>query len=68
MNGSLRENVSVFLIAPSSQKKCRYERTLKERNHLALIPGFQIWDKKWWPVLTLKLIGEKHKAFEVGGL
>ena len=34
-NGSLRENVSVFLIAPSSQKKCRYERTFKERNHLA---------------------------------
>ena len=37
-NGSLRENVSVFLIAPScfnKQKKCRYERTFKERNHLA---------------------------------
>ena len=35
--GSLRENVSVFLIAPScfnKQKKCRYERTFKERNHL----------------------------------
>ena len=35
---SLRENVSVFLIAPScfnKQKKCRYERTFKERNHLA---------------------------------
>ena len=34
-NGSLRENVSVFLIAPScfnKQKKCRYERTFKERN------------------------------------
>ena len=34
-NGSLRENVSVFLIAPSSQQKCRYERTFKERNCLA---------------------------------
>ena len=37
-DGSLRENISVFLIAPScfnKQKKCRYERTLKERNHLA---------------------------------
>ena len=37
-NGSLRENVSVFLIAPScfnKQKKCRYKRTFKERNHLA---------------------------------
>ena len=37
-NGSLRENVSVFLIAPSffnKQKKCRYERTFKERNRLA---------------------------------
>ena len=34
-NGSLRENVSVFLIAPSSQKKCRYKRTFKERNCLA---------------------------------
>ena len=37
-NGSLRENVSVFLIAPScfnKQKECRYERTFKERNHLA---------------------------------
>ena len=36
-NGSLRENVSVFLIAPScfnKQKKCRYERTFKERNCL----------------------------------
>ena len=35
---SLRENVSVFLIVPSSfnkQKKCRYKRTFKERNHLA---------------------------------
>ena len=38
VNWSLRENVSVFLIAPScfnKQKKCRYERTFKERNHLA---------------------------------
>ena len=35
VNGSLRENVSVFLITPSSQKKCRYERTFKERNRLA---------------------------------
>ena len=38
VNGSLRENVSVVLIAPScfnKQKKCRYERTFKERNHLA---------------------------------
>ena len=35
VNGSLRENVSVFLIAPSSQKKCRYERTFKEINRLA---------------------------------
>ena len=34
-NGSLRGNVSVFLITPSSQKKCRYERTFKERNRLA---------------------------------
>ena len=37
-NGSLRENVSIFLITPScfnKQKKCRYERTFKERNHLA---------------------------------
>ena len=37
-NGSLRENISDFLIAPScfnKQKKCRYERTFKERNHLA---------------------------------
>ena len=37
-DGSLRENVSVFLIAPScfnKQKKCRYERTFKERNSLA---------------------------------
>ena len=34
-NGSLRENVSVFLIAPSSQQKCWYERTFKERNRLA---------------------------------
>ena len=37
-NGSLRENVSVFFIAPScfkKQKKCRYEITFKERNHLA---------------------------------
>ena len=32
------------------------------------MPGFQIWDKKWWPVWTLQLIGEKHKAFDVGGL
>ena len=32
-NGSMRENVSVFLITPScfnKQKKCRYERTFKE--------------------------------------
>ena len=29
---------------------------------------FQIWDKKWWPVWTLKFIGKKHKAFDVGGL
>ena len=49
-NGSLRENISVFLITPSSQEKCRYERTFKERNRLAIIPGFQIWNKKWWPV------------------
>ena len=38
VNGSLRENISVFLIAPScfnKQKKCRYERTFKERNRLA---------------------------------
>ena len=35
VNGSLRENVSIFLIAPSSQQKCRYERTFKERNRLA---------------------------------
>ena len=37
-DGSLRENISVFLIAPSyfnKQKKCRYERTFKERNRLA---------------------------------
>ena len=37
-NGSLRENISVFLIAPScfnKQKKCRYKRTFKERNCLA---------------------------------
>ena len=37
-NGSMRENVSVFWIAPScfnKQNKCRYERTFKERNHLA---------------------------------
>ena len=37
-NGSLRENVSIFFITPScfnKQKKCRYERTFKERNHLA---------------------------------
>ena len=36
-NGSLRDNVSVFLIAPScyNKQKCRYERTFKERNHLA---------------------------------
>ena len=66
-NRSLRENVSVFLIAPScyNKQKCRYERTFKERNRLALIPVFQIYDKKWWPVWTLKFIGEKHKAFEV---
>ena len=53
VNGSLRENVSIFLIAPScfnKQKKCRYERTFKERNRLAYIPIFQIYDKKWWPV------------------
>ena len=34
-----------FLIAPScfnKQQKCRYERTFKERNSLALIPVFQI--------------------------
>ena len=51
-NGSLRENVSVFLIAPScyNKQKCRYERTFKERNRLAEIPVFQIYDKKWWPV------------------
>ena len=37
VNGSLRENVSVFLIAPSyyNKQKCRYERTFKERNRLA---------------------------------
>ena len=38
VNGSLRENVSIFLIAPScfnKQKRCRYERTFKERNRLA---------------------------------
>ena len=38
VNGSLRENVSVFFIAPpcfNKQKKCRYERTFKERNCLA---------------------------------
>ena len=32
-NGSLRENISIFLIAPScfnKQKKCRYKRTFKE--------------------------------------
>ena len=37
-NGSLRENVSIFLITPScfnKQKKHRYERTFKERNQLA---------------------------------
>ena len=37
-NGSLRENISIFFITPScfnKQKKCRYERTFKERNHLA---------------------------------
>ena len=37
-NGSLREKVSIFLIAPScfsKQKECRYERTFKERNRLA---------------------------------
>ena len=36
-NGSLRENVSVFLITPScyNKQKCRYERTFKERNRLA---------------------------------
>ena len=37
-DGSLRENISVFLIAPScynKQKECRYERTFKERNRLA---------------------------------
>ena len=70
-NGSLRENVSVFLIAPScfnKQKKCRYKRTFKERNHLASIPVFQIWDKNWCPLSTVKLNGEKHKAFNVGGL
>ena len=38
VNGSLRENVSIFLIAPScfnKQKKCGYKRTFKERNCLA---------------------------------
>ena len=38
VNGSLRENVSFFFITPScfnKQKKCRYERTFKERNRLA---------------------------------
>ena len=38
VNGSFRENVSVFLIAPSyfnKQKKCRYEKTFKERIRLA---------------------------------
>ena len=46
-NGSLRENVSIFFIAPScyNKQKCRYERTFKERNCFAKIPGFQIWDK-----------------------
>ena len=36
-NGSLRENVSVFLIRPScyNKQKCRYERIFKERNSLA---------------------------------
>ena len=37
-NGSLRENVFIFWITPScfnKQKKCRYERTFKERNCLA---------------------------------
>ena len=36
-NGSLTENISVFLIAPScyNKQKCRYGRTFKERNHLA---------------------------------
>ena len=36
-NGSLRENVSVFLMVPScyNKQKCRYERTFKERNCLA---------------------------------
>ena len=36
-NGSLRENVSVFWIAPScyNKQKCRYVRTFKERNCLA---------------------------------
>ena len=36
-NGSLRDNVSIFLIAPScyNKQKCRYERTFKERNRLA---------------------------------
>ena len=31
-NGSLRENVSIFFIAPScyNKQKCRYERTFKE--------------------------------------
>ena len=34
-----------FLITPScfnKQKKCRYDRTFKERSHLAYIPVFQI--------------------------
>ena len=34
VNGSFRENVSIFLITPS-QKKCRYKRIFKERNRLA---------------------------------
>ena len=29
---------------------------------------FRFGTKKWWPVWTLKLIGKKHKAFDVGGL
>ena len=70
VNGSLRENVSIFwshLLAIIS-RNVGTKGHLRKEIVLLKYQFFQIYDKKWWPVWTLKLIGEKHKAFDVGGL
>ena len=61
-NGSLRENISIFFIAPLLSRR-NVGTTSKERNQFAKIPDFLIEDKYWWPLSTLKLISEKHQGF-----